>query len=106
MSSRPPLRAILLDLSGTLHISSTPTPRAPSALQRLRSSHVPFRFCTNTSKESSGDLVKRLVGMGFEGVRAEDVWGVLSAVRRTLFENSIRRCVCAQRTFQVFSLMS
>jgi hypothetical protein len=40
------------------------------------------------------------VGIGFEGVRTEEVWGVLSAVRRTLFEHRIRRSV--QYWFQVF----
>ena len=38
------LKAILLDLSGTLHVGSTPTPGAVAALGRLRRAQLPIRF--------------------------------------------------------------
>lgn len=43
-------RALLIDLSGTLHIGSRAIPRAVESLARLRAAGVPFRICTNTSK--------------------------------------------------------
>lgn len=47
------LRALLIDLSGTLHVDSTPTKDAANALKRLRSNGIVLRFVSNTSKESS-----------------------------------------------------
>jgi len=88
------IRAILIDLSGTLHIGNTPTPGAVEALQRLRHAAVPFRFCSNTSKESTAALRGRLSGMGFE-VRSEDpkeeVWTSIGAIKRCLETKQIKR---------------
>ncbi|KAI0092858.1 haloacid dehalogenase-like hydrolase domain-containing protein 2 [Irpex rosettiformis] len=70
---RPPIRALLIDLSGTLHVGSTPTPHAVDALSQLRrhneqcaAQKIPFRFCSNTSKEGRIHLENRLRNMGFE----------------------------------------
>jgi hypothetical protein len=38
------LRALLIDLNGTLHVGSTPTPRAVEALRKLRQSRMPLLF--------------------------------------------------------------
>jgi ribonucleotide monophosphatase NagD (HAD superfamily) len=38
------LKAVLLDLSGTLHVGQTPTPGAVAALGRLRQAQLPLRF--------------------------------------------------------------
>ena len=70
---RPPIRTLLIDLSGTLHIGSAPTPGAVHALERLRNARIPFRFTSNTSKESTADLLYKLRGMGFD-VRKEELW--------------------------------
>lgn len=63
---------LLIDLSGTLHIGDTACPGAVSALHRLCSakttaqcSSVRLRFCSNTTKESTQDLQKRLQRAGF-----------------------------------------
>ena len=90
MASRPAIRAILIDLSGTLHVGSSSLPGAVSALQRLRDARIPFRFCSNTSKESTADLVKKLRGMGF-GVSDEEVWTSLGAVKRIKKERGLKR---------------
>ncbi|TFK53265.1 HAD-like protein [Heliocybe sulcata] len=90
---RPHITALLIDLSGTLHIGSTPTPRAISALAKLRESQIPFRFCTNTSKESTEELGARLKGIGFD-VRGEEegeVWSSLGAVKRVLASRGVRK---------------
>ncbi|KAH9483333.1 Haloacid dehalogenase-like hydrolase domain-containing protein 2 [Psilocybe cubensis] len=63
---RPVISALLIDISGTLHVGKTPTPKAVDAFHRLRESSIPFRLCSNSSKESSTDLAKRLESLGFE----------------------------------------
>jgi len=65
VKTRPPISALLIDVSGNLHVGSEPTPGAVGALQRLISMGFPFRLCSNTSKESTLDLVKRLDELGF-----------------------------------------
>lgn len=48
-----PVRALLVDLSGTLHVGDEATPGAAAALQALRQAGIAVRFVSNTSKESS-----------------------------------------------------
>ncbi|KJA14471.1 hypothetical protein HYPSUDRAFT_208695 [Hypholoma sublateritium FD-334 SS-4] len=62
---RPVIAALLLDVSGNLHVGSTPTPNAVDSFHRLRQSSIPFRLCSNASKESTATLVKLLDEMGF-----------------------------------------
>ena len=96
---RPFIRALLIDLSGNIHVGSTPTHGAVQALQRLRESGIPFRFCSNTSKESTGSLVTRLVGMGFDvqsnggGAGREEVWTSIGAVKRVAGTMGLKRWV-------------
>ncbi|PPQ85920.1 hypothetical protein CVT25_014797 [Psilocybe cyanescens] len=63
---RPHITALLIDISGTLHVGTTPTLNAVNSFHRLRESSTPFRLCSNTSKESSASLLRRLEDMGFE----------------------------------------
>lgn len=65
VKTRPPISALLIDVSGNLHVGSEPTPGAVDALHRLISMGFPLRLCSNTSKESTLDLVKRLDELGF-----------------------------------------
>uniref|UniRef100_A0A146KYI3 Haloacid dehalogenase-like hydrolase domain-containing protein 2 n=1 Tax=Lygus hesperus TaxID=30085 RepID=A0A146KYI3_LYGHE len=53
------IEAVLIDLSGTLHIENTATPNAVDALKRLRASKVKIKFVTNTTKESKRVLYQR-----------------------------------------------
>ncbi|KAJ7935950.1 HAD-like domain-containing protein [Mycena leptocephala] len=99
---RPALRALLIDISGTLHVGSTPTPRAVDAFRRLQDSGVPFRLCSNTSKESTRDVSARLRELGFEVQEApqadsestrapREVWTSIGSVRRVMQDMGIRR---------------
>ncbi|KII86810.1 hypothetical protein PLICRDRAFT_269577 [Plicaturopsis crispa FD-325 SS-3] len=91
MAKRPPLRALLIDLSGTLHVGSTATPNAVSALARLRTA-VPFRFCSNTSKESTSDLRARLQDIGFAvHSNPEEVWTTIGAMKALIRSRGIQR---------------
>lgn len=101
LHGRPFIRALLIDLSGNLHIGSTPTPNAVEALQLLRDSGIPFRFCSNTSKESTQSLTQRLIGIGFsirsqqnnnDGDDREEVWTSIGAMKRVMKEMDIKRC--------------
>ncbi|KAI9316348.1 HAD-like domain-containing protein [Dichotomocladium elegans] len=62
----PAIKALLIDLSGTIHIDATAIPGAVEAVCKLRASRIPFRFATNTTKVSSRRLVEKLNGMGFD----------------------------------------
>lgn len=93
MSSQP-IRALLIDLSGTLHIESTPLPGAIQALERLRASGIPFRFCSNTSKESTSSLCQKLRRIGFDiplEVERKEVWTSVGAVRQLLEDRGLKR---------------
>ncbi|KAJ7468303.1 HAD-like domain-containing protein [Mycena galericulata] len=95
---RPALRALLVDISGTLHVGSKPTPRAVDAFRRLQESGVPYRLCSNTSKESTHDVSARLRGLGFDvqdpvvrGECGREVWTSIGAVRSVLEDMGVRR---------------
>lgn len=95
--SSPPIRALLIDLSGTLHTESTPLPGAVQALQTLRASGIPFRFCSNTSKESTSSLCHKLRQIGFDIPPGEgqhkEVWTSIGAVRQVLEKGGLKRSV-------------
>ncbi|KAF8547523.1 HAD-like protein [Imleria badia] len=89
-SNLPPIRALLIDISGTLLIGSSPTPGAAQALATLRAAHVPFRLCSNTSKESSNAIHERLRAAGLD-VRREELWTSVGALRAVLKELGVKR---------------
>lgn len=87
---RPAIRALLIDLSGTVHVATQPTPGSPDAIQRLRASSMPFRFCSNTSKESTAALCDKLARMGIE-TRENEVWTSIGAVNSLLRAKGVQR---------------
>ncbi len=90
MNPRPLIRALLIDVSGTLQVGVCPTPGAVQALSRLRSAGIPFKLCSNTSKESTQSLVSRLTAQGFdirdeaESQGSKEVWTSIGAVKQAL----------------------
>ena len=98
-SKRPFIKALLIDISGNLHIGSTPTPNAVEAIKRLRDAKIPFRLCSNSSKESTKSLVSRLNSMGFDFVdtpakgEKKEVWTSLGAVAQYVQDQGYKRCV-------------
>jgi len=89
-SSPPLIRALLIDISGTLLVGSSPTPGAAEALATLRSAHIPFRLCSNTSKESSDAVHERMRAAGLD-VRREEVWTSVGALRAVLKALGLKR---------------
>ncbi|KAH7888260.1 HAD-like domain-containing protein [Phlebopus sp. FC_14] len=121
-SARPRIRALLIDISGTLLLNTTntstsgsstpnptptPTPRAAQALHRLRTAHIPLRCCSNTSKASTDEIWRTLRDAGLDVARDEvctsvgAVGGVLRGlgVKRPymlLSKSAMEECVCVR----------
>ncbi|KAF4803790.1 Haloacid dehalogenase-like hydrolase domain-containing protein 2 [Turdus rufiventris] len=114
MSARRVLKAVLVDLNGTLHIEDSAVPGAQEALRRqvslffssplgsgactkgvgttcarLRSAPVTVRFVTNTTKESKRDLLERLTGLGFD-IAEHEIFTSLTAARNLLEQQQVR----------------
>lgn len=83
------LKALLIDLNGTLHIGSESTPSAGKAIERLRSLRIPFIFCSNSTKESSASLLDKLKKIGFD-VKKEELMTSLSAGRMVVEEKGLK----------------
>lgn len=64
MSSQ--IEAVLIDLSGTIHIEDTEIDGSINALEKLKSSGIKIKFLTNTTKESRRILHEKLVNIGFK----------------------------------------
>ena len=87
------IRAALIDLSGTLHVSTSPIPGAVEACRRLQNLNIPVRFLTNTSKTSSSDLLRILRDMGFGTDCIPDAKSIMTsatAARGLLLEHKLR----------------
>ncbi|KAM8961781.1 haloacid dehalogenase-like hydrolase domain-containing protein 2 [Pelodytes ibericus] len=89
MAGRHILKAVLVDLSGTLHIEDTAVAGAQEALKRLRSAPVVIRFVTNTTKECKRDLLTRLRNLGFE-ITEDEIFTSLTAARNLLERREVR----------------
>ncbi|XP_063309941.1 haloacid dehalogenase-like hydrolase domain-containing protein 2 [Pelobates fuscus] len=89
MASRRILKAVLVDLSGTLHVDDTPIPGAQEALKRLRNAPVVIRFVTNTTKECKKSLLKRLVDLGF-GIGEDEIFTSLTAAKNLVEQKNVR----------------
>jgi HAD superfamily hydrolase (TIGR01458 family) len=57
---KKPIRAVLIDLSGTLHVGNEAIPGAREALRRLRENDIKLKFVTNTSTKSTSQLLEQL----------------------------------------------
>ncbi|KAF9113415.1 hypothetical protein BGX27_001590 [Mortierella sp. AM989] len=66
-----PIRGVLIDVSGTVHVGENAIPGAAYALDRLRASGIPFRFCTNTTQSSGDTLATKLKKLGLNVNRNE-----------------------------------
>ncbi|KAH8555321.1 haloacid dehalogenase-like hydrolase domain-containing 2 [Umbelopsis sp. PMI_123] len=83
------IKGVLIDLSGTLHIDKKAIPGAVEAIRKLRKSGLPFRFATNTTKESPQQLRRKLDLLGFE-VQDKEIFTSLSACRDLVVSKNLR----------------
>ncbi|XP_067339332.1 haloacid dehalogenase-like hydrolase domain-containing protein 2 [Channa argus] len=89
MAGRRALKAVLIDLSGTLHVEDTAVPGAQEALNRLRQASVAVKFVTNTTKESKRTLLERLQRLNFD-LQEKEIFTSLSAARSLVEQNQHR----------------
>ncbi|KAF9157114.1 hypothetical protein BG015_000007 [Linnemannia schmuckeri] len=83
------IRGVLIDVSGTVHVGDKVIPGAVQALDRLRVSGIPFRFCTNTTQYSGDTLANKLRKFGFN-VKREEIFTSLSACRQFVQARGLR----------------
>lgn len=85
------IKAVLIDLSGTLHVDDDPTPGAVEALSRLQSlPGLKLKYVTNTTKESKRVLMERLKKIGFTNIAEDEVFTSLSAARKLVEDRQLR----------------
>ncbi len=54
------MSALMLDLSGTVHVEDKLLPGVQEAISKVRVMGIPIQFVTNTSKESLVSLGERI----------------------------------------------
>ncbi|KAG0246003.1 HAD-like domain-containing protein [Mortierella sp. GBAus27b] len=94
------IRGVLIDVSGTVHVGDQAIPGAAKALDRLRASGIPFRFCTNTTQSSGNSLANKLKKLGFN-VNREDIFTSLSACRQFVTSRGLRPLLFLEPDAQV-----
>ncbi|KAJ2721633.1 hypothetical protein GGI07_003817 [Coemansia sp. Benny D115] len=88
-TTRRTIRAVMLDLSGTLHIDDTLTPNAIDALSKLRRSGISLRFVTNSTKTSDQKLHQKLLRLGFN-LDSTEIFSSLGAAKRLVQQRNDR----------------
>lgn len=73
--------AVLLDLSGTLHLDAAVIPGAIESVRRLREAGIAVRAVSNTSRRTRASLVALLLQMGFDFAADEILTAPLAARR-------------------------
>ncbi|MGB7501754.1 MAG: TIGR01458 family HAD-type hydrolase [Azonexus sp.] len=87
LTTRP--QAVLIDLAGVLHIDDQPIPGAVGALRTLRSSGLPLRFLTNTTRSPTSRIVASLRQMGF-AIEPDEIQTAVIATRHLVEQRKLR----------------
>jgi HAD superfamily hydrolase (TIGR01458 family) len=74
----PPVRAVLLDLDGTVCVRGRPVEGAAAALTALRAQGLPLRFLTNIDSRTPDAIADELSGLGLP-VSVSDLFTPVSA---------------------------
>lgn len=88
MPERPPIRGVLIDLSGVLYQGDQPIAGAADALGRLQAHGLPLRFVTNTTRRTSGSILARLARLGLPIERSQ-LFSAPLAVKQTLRDEGL-----------------
>ncbi|HJV35182.1 TIGR01458 family HAD-type hydrolase [Geomonas sp.] len=83
------IKGVLMDLSGTIHVGTTPITGAIGAVERLEKAGIAVRFVTNTSRKTRDSLHDTLAKMGFD-IPREHMFTAPLAVRRYLEQHKLR----------------
>ncbi|KAG8036799.1 hypothetical protein G9C98_004121 [Cotesia typhae] len=82
------IKAVFIDLSGTIHIDNNIIPGAIEALKKLRSTSAKIKFVTNTTKESKSSLHNRLINLGFD-IKKDEIFSSLAAARELVIAKKL-----------------
>jgi HAD superfamily hydrolase (TIGR01458 family) len=85
------LRALLIDLEGTLYEAGRVVPGAPEAIEELRRRGIRCLFCTNTTSRPRRRLVAELAAMGIHS-ETEELFTAPLAGRQYLLDRGWTRC--------------
>jgi len=80
------VRAVLLDLDGTVYEGGRPVAGAADAVAWLRARSMPLRLTSNTDSVTPAELVERLAAMGIDVTEEEILTPVVVAAR--LFDST------------------
>lgn len=84
------IKAVLVDLSGTIHIDDEEIPGSVKALEKLRScGKFKIKFVTNTTKESKRKLYLLLKKLKFE-IDENEIFTSLTAARKLIDSKQLR----------------
>lgn len=93
MLKNKPIKALLLDLEGTLYFKGAPISGAKQALATLREMPLQLRFLTNTDSKTSRTIRDDLVSMGL-AIEEHEIFTPATAALCFLRQNSDKRCHC------------
>jgi HAD superfamily hydrolase (TIGR01458 family) len=85
------IRALLVDLEGTVYQNDRLIPGAADALRAAEARGAPHRFVTNTTSRPRAVIARQLSGMGFP-VDPERIYTAPRAARAQLLREGVRRC--------------
>ncbi|MGO9431529.1 TIGR01458 family HAD-type hydrolase [Rhodoblastus sp.] len=87
VSDRRPIRGLLLDLDGVVHVRGTALPGS-EAIARVRDQNIPLKFVTNTTRLPRRRIVEDLAQMGLR-VAMEDVFTPAISARAFLLRENL-----------------
>lgn len=85
------VRALLVDLEGTIYEAGRPVPGAAAALAALSARGLAHCFVTNTTSRPRSKIAAELSAMG-AAARADRIFTAPLAARRYLLDRGLRRC--------------
>jgi HAD superfamily hydrolase (TIGR01458 family) len=87
VSGRRPVRGILLDLDGVVHVRGNALPGSLEAIARVRAENIPLKFVTNTTRLPRRRIVEDLAKLGLQVAMGDVFTPVISARAFLLREN-------------------
>eukprot|EP00877_Chromochloris_zofingiensis_P009864 jgi/Chrzof1/5130/Cz15g12160.t1 len=83
------LKAVLIDLNGTLHVGEKEVPGSILALKKLCHTGLHIRFVTNTTKDTTANFVKLVSSIGFD-IHPNEVFSSIRAAHSVLTSQRLR----------------
>lgn len=90
---RGKIKALLLDLEGTLYFKGAPIPGAVEALDRLKQMGLELRFLTNIDSKTTETIKADLAQMGLP-LPVDRIFTPATAALQFLRQNPGKRCYC------------